>query len=368
MEESIAAGVSIEVDEIDTREIPALARDAEVLAIARAIPMKLIAPVEEQDAAEPAADTVTWGVKAVGADTSPFSGDGIVAAVLDTGIDDSHPAFAGVDIVQKDFTGEGNGDEHGHGTHCAGTIFGRDTDGTRIGVAPGVKRALIGKVLGAEGGSSDQIARAIQWAVDNGANVISMSLGIDFPGLVKDLEASDFPTELATSLALEGYRTNVQLFERLASLIRAQAAFGLVAVTTAAAGNESRRDEDPNFEINVSPPAVAEGIVSVAALGQGAQGLTVAPFSNTGANVSGPGVGIVSAKAGGGLTVKSGTSMATPHVAGLAALWAERIKTISPLGGLEVTSRLIGSATTEGLQPGFDPIDIGAGLVRAPQG
>jgi subtilisin family serine protease len=368
MEESIAAGVSIEVDEIDTREIPALARDAEVLAIARAIPMKLIAPVEEQDAAEPAADTVTWGVKAVGADTSPFSGDGIVAAVLDTGIDDSHPAFAGVDIVQKDFTGEGNGDEHGHGTHCAGTIFGRDTDGTRIGVAPGVKRALIGKVLGAEGGSSDQIARAIQWAVDNGANVISMSLGIDFPGLVKDLEAFGFPTELATSLALEGYRTNVQLFERLASLIRAQAAFGLVAVTTAAAGNESRRDEDPNFEINVSPPAVAEGIVSVAALGQGAQGLTAAPFSNTGANVSGPGVGIVSAKAGGGLTVKSGTSMATPHVAGLAALWAERIKTISPLGGLEVTSRLIGSATTEGLQPGFDPIDIGAGLVRAPQG
>ena len=368
MEESIAAGVSIEVDEIDTREIPALARNSEVLAIARAIPMKLIAPVEEQDGAEPTADTVTWGVKAVGADTSPFSGDGIVAAVLDTGIDDSHPAFAGVDNVQKDFTGEGNGDQNGHGTHCAGTVFGRDTDGTRIGVAPGVKRALIGKVLGAEGGSSDQIARAIQWAVDNGANVISMSLGIDFPGLVKALEELGFPTELATSLALEGYRTNVQLFERLASLIRAQAAFGLVAVTTAAAGNESRRDEDPNFEINVSPPAVAEGIVSVAALGEGPQGLTVAPFSNTGANVSGPGVGIVSAKVGGGLTVKSGTSMATPHVAGLAALWAERIKTISPLGGLELTSRLIGSATTEGLQPGFDPIDVGAGLVRAPQG
>jgi subtilisin family serine protease len=367
VEESIAAGVYVEVDNIDTHTIPALSGNAEVLAIAPVIPMKLIAPVEEQDAAEPTADTVTWGVKAVGADTSPFSGDGIVAAVLDTGIDDSHPAFAGVDIVQKDFTGEGNGDQHGHGTHCAGTVFGRDTDGTRIGVAPGVKRALIGKVLGAEGGSSDQIARAMQWAVDNGANVISMSLGIDFPGLVKELEAFGFPTELATSLALEGYRTNVQLFERLASLIRAQAAFGLVAMTTAAAGNESRRDEDPNFEINVSPPAVAEGFVSVAALGQGTQGLTVAPFSNTGANVSAPGVGIVSAKVGGGLTVKSGTSMATPHVAGVAALWEERIKTISPLGGLEVTSRLIGSATTEGLQPGFDPIDIGAGLVRAPQ-
>jgi subtilisin family serine protease len=363
---SVAAGVSIEVDEIDTRDVPALARDADVLAIARAIPMKLIAPVEVQDAAEPAADTVTWGVRAVGADTSPFSGDGIVVAVLDTGIDDSHPAFEGVDIVQKDFTGEGNGDQHGHGTHCAGTIFGQ-TRNQRIGVAPGVKRALIGKVLGAEGGSSDQIARAIQWAVDNGANVISMSLGIDFPGLVKDLEESGFPTELASSLALEGYRTNVQLFERLASLIRAQAAFGLVAVTIAAAGNESQRDVDPNFEIAASPPAVAEGVVSVAALGEGDQGLTVAPFSNTGANVSGPGVGIISAKLGGGLTVMSGTSMATPHVAGVAALWAERIKAISPLSGLEVTSRLIGSATTDGLQAGIDPFDIGAGLVRAPQ-
>jgi len=360
--------VSVEIDDIDTREIPALARNAEVLAIARAIPMKLIAPVEVQDAVEPAADTVAWGVKAVGADTSPFSGDGTVVAVLDTGIDDSHPAFAGVDIVQEDFTGEGNGDQHGHGTHCAGTIFGRTAGGQRIGVAPGVKRALIGKVLGAQGGSSDQIAKAIQWAVDNGANVVSMSLGIDFPGLVERLqEEAGFPPALATSLALEGYRTNVQLFERLASLIRARAAFGQAAVTVAAAGNESQRAVNPDFEIAVSPPAVAEGVVSVAALGEGAQGLTVAPFSNTGANVSGPGVRIVSAKAGGGLTTMSGTSMATPHVAGLAALWAERIESTSPLSTLELTSRLIGSATTEGLQTGVDPSDIGAGLVRAPQ-
>jgi subtilisin family serine protease len=366
-EESVAAGVSIEVDDIDTHTISTLSGNAEVLAIAPVIPMKLIAPVETQDATQPAADTVTWGVKAVGADTSPFSGDGIVVAVLDTGIDASHPAFAGVDIIQKDFTGEGNGDQHGHGTHCAGTIFGRTTDGTRIGVAPGVKKALIGKVLGAEGGSSGQIVRAIQWAVDNGANVISMSLGMDFPGFQAQLQGAGFPPELATSLALEGYRTNVQLFARLASLILAQETFGQTAVTIAAAGNESQREIDPNFEIAVSPPAVAEGVVSVAALGEGDQGFTVARFSNTGANVSGPGVQIVSAKAGGGLTAKSGTSMAAPHVAGLAALWAERIKAISSLSALQLTSRLIGSATAEGLQAGLDPFDIGAGLVRAPQ-
>ena len=367
-EEAAAAGLAVEVDEIARREIVGLTRNADVLAVAPVIPMRLIEPVEVQAAAEPAAGGTEWGIQAVGADTSPFSGAGIVVAVLDTGIDPSHDAFSGVGLIQQDFTGEGNGDQHGHGTHCAGTIFGRTTNGTRIGVAPGVTTALIGKVLGAEGGSSDQIVRAIQWAIENGANVISMSLGMDFPGAVAGLVRAGLPTELATSRALEAYRANVQLFERLASLIRAQEPFRQPTLIVAAAGNESRRDVNPDFEIAVSPPAVAEGIISVAALGQHAQGLTVARFSNTGANVAAPGVAITSAKPGGGLTSMSGTSMATPHVAGLAALWAERIMQSSgSLNGLQLMARLIGSATSTGLQPGLDPFDIGAGLVRAPQ-
>lgn len=364
-----AAGLSIEVENIYRREIPELTSDNDVLAVAPSIPMKLIAPVDFEVTANPAAnDGIAWGVKAVGADTSPFTGNGIVIAILDTGIDDSHPAFAGVQIVQKDFTGDGNGDEDGHGTHCAGTIFGRDTNGTRIGVARGVKKALIGKVLGTDGGSSEQIVSAIQWAVSKGAHIISMSLGMDFPGFVEALqEENGLPPALATSRALEGYRANVLLFERLASLIRAHGSFIQPTVIIAAAGNESKRDENPDFEIAVSPPAVAEGIISVAALGQGSQGFTVAPFSNTGANVSGPGVGIISAKPGGGFRTLSGTSMATPHVAGVAALWAEKIKSSNQLSALQLSARLIGSSITDGLQSGIDPFDIGAGLVRAPQ-
>jgi subtilisin family serine protease len=107
-------------------------------------------------------------------------------------------------ITERDFTGEGNGDLEGHGTHCAGTIFGRDVSSTRIGVARGVKTALIGKVLGSQGGSSESIVTAIQWAVDNGAHVISMSLGMDFPGFQKQLQQSGLPPELATSLAWKG--------------------------------------------------------------------------------------------------------------------------------------------------------------------
>jgi subtilisin family serine protease len=366
-ESTVPATMSAKVEDLDTRDMPDLRRDADVVAIAPVIPMKLIAPMGPPAAVRAEAATA-WGVTAVGADTSPFTGEGVVVAVLDTGIAKDHPAFAGVEIVEKDFTEEGNGDRHGHGTHCAVTIFGRTSGDMRIGVAPGVTRALIGKVLGAGGGSSDQIVNAIQWAVENGAHVVSMSIGIDFPGLVQRLVGQGFPPALATSRALEGYRANVLLFERLASLVRAQGAFGQTTLMVAAAGNESRRDQNPEFRIAVSPPAVAEGIVSVAALQQGPSGHTVASFSNTGASISGPGVSIVSASPDGDLVSMSGTSMATPHVAGVAALWTQKLMSAGSLSALQLTARLVASGTTDTLSAGFDPFDVGSGMARAPQG
>lgn len=362
-----AANLLVDTQDLSPKEVPGVARSADVLALAPAIPMRLIAPKDVPFPSEPQNTLVAWGIKAVEADTSPFTGEGIVVAVLDTGIDASHPAFIGIELVQRDFTGQGNGDTVGHGTHCAGTIFGRDVEGQRIGVARGVKKALIGKVINVNGGSSEGIVSAIQWAVENGANVISMSLGLDFPGFEKQLRAKGLPDELATSRALEGYRANVVLFERMAGLVQALGAFSRAAIIVAAAGNESRRDENPDFEIGVSPPAVADGIISVAALGQSPTGLTVAPFSNTGASVAGPGVGIVSAKAGGGLTTMSGTSMATPHVAGVAALWAEKINSQGSLNNSSLTARLVGTAGYSALKQGFDITDVGRGLVRAPQ-
>jgi subtilisin family serine protease len=357
--------VKVEVEELDLRGVSALARHDDVPAVAPSMPMRLSAPVGAP--AQPSAAATAWGVKAVGADTSALTGDGIVVAVLDTGIDPTHAAFAGVTLTQKDFTGEGNGDQHGHGTHCAGTIFGRDVNNTRIGVARGVKTALIGKVLGNQGGSSESIVTAIQWAMDNGANVISMSLGMDFPGFQQQLQQGGVPQELATSLALEGYRANVLLFERLAAVVKSLGSFVQSTIIVAAAGNESRRNVNPDFEIAVSPPAVSDGIVSVAALGQSGNVFVVAPFSNTGANVSGPGVAVTSAKLGGGLIDMNGTSMATPHVAGVAALWAQKLKATGALTGFQLMTRLVGTAVQDGLQAGFDPADVGAGMVRAPQ-
>ncbi|HEX5734063.1 MAG TPA: S8 family serine peptidase [Blastocatellia bacterium] len=361
------ASPKVEVDEMKPQAAVNVSQKKSVMAIAPVIPMKLITPVATGAAAAPAADGVAWGVRAVGADTSPFNGEGIVVAVLDTGIDPAHPAFKGVKLTRKNFTSASADDDNGHGTHCAGTIFGRDVDGTRIGIARGVKKALIGKVLGKGGGGSDKIVQAIQWAVNNGANVISMSLGIDFPGYVKELEDDGVPTDIATSMALEGYRSNIMLFERLASFIAAQNAFLQAALLVAAAGNESRMDENPEFEIAVAPPAVADGFVSVAALAQGPQGFLLAPFSNVGARVSGPGVDIQSAKPGGGLTSMSGTSMATPHVAGVAALWAQKLSKAGELTGKLLADRLVGTAATARIKTGFAPHHVGAGMVQAPQ-
>jgi subtilisin family serine protease len=239
---------------------------------------------------------------------------------------------------------------------------------TRIGVAPGVTRALIGKVIGTNGGASDEIVNAIQWAVDQGAHVISMSLGMDFPGFVKQMVEEDgLPIEVATTLALEGYRQNVTLFERMSSLVTAIGPFGQPTLIVAAAGNESERAAAKPFEIACAPPAVSEGIVSVAALGQVGLELDVASFSNTNAIVAAPGVGVTSAKRGGGLVSMSGTSMATPHVAGIGILWAQKILSQGPLRTTEWMARLIASGTRDGLKAGIDPTDIGSGLVQAPQ-
>ncbi len=363
----------ISVESLAKKDLMDLARAPEIEGIAPVMPIKPVAPLNVTDTAPDAQTTFTWGVEATGAAGSPYDGEGITVAVIDSGIDNSHEAFNGVQLLEKDFTGEGNGDSdpHGHGTHCAGTIFGRPKDGLRFGVAPGVQRALIGKIFSKNGGGdTTQIYEAILWAIAEGANIVSMSIGFDFPGMVRDNIKGGVPEDFATSNALEAYRANLLFFEKLAEMIRLRASFGDSAILVAAAGNESKRHIHPDYEITVAPPAAANGIVSVGAVGQGPapdKELSIAAFSNTGPIICAPGVGIHSAKAGGGYHSMDGTSMATPHAAGIAALWAQQLKQNTGFINPEIlTARLIGQAHRNGFSSGTDPVDIGAGLIRAP--
>src|SRR5262245_7392261 len=108
------------VDLADLRpaDVLDLSRDPGVTATAPIMATKLIEPLEVPPSL---AMKTAWGVSTIGADRSSFDGSGIVVAVLDTGIDGGHPVFQGVTLVERDFTGSGNGDRHGHGSHCAGT-------------------------------------------------------------------------------------------------------------------------------------------------------------------------------------------------------------------------------------------------------
>jgi hypothetical protein len=327
------------------------------------MPMMLIRSVKPPAPARTRA-AQAWGIGAVGADRIPNGGEGVVVAVLDTGIEREHPAFAGKSIEVRNFCdGEPDHDADGHGTHCAGTIFGDPVDGTRIGIAPGIDKALIGKVIGERGGSSEAIIRAIYWAQSAGADIISMSLGIDFPGFQKMLvEKHGLDPRAATSIALTGYTMNLRAFDTLSRSIIGQAGLMPGAVVAAAAGNESQA---PEYTIMSAPPSSAADFVSVAALDRR---LTLAPFSNVGAKLAAPGVDIVSAGLGGRLASMSGTSMATPHVAGVAALWASKLvadggnDSFSAAKVIELMRR-----QAQSLEPRVAARDVEWGLVRAPQ-
>lgn len=276
----------------------------------------------------------TWGLQAVDADLSSFTGKGINVAVLDTGFDAAHPDFAGRTITAKSFVeGEDAADGHGHGTHCIGSSCGPRTpaQGPGYGVASEAN-IFAGKVLGADGSGSDStILAGINWALENKCEIISMSLGAD----VRTVHP---PYVTAGRRSLE-----------LGSLI------------IAAAGNNAQRSAgNPGF---VGAPANSPYIMAVAALDSK---LAVADFSAQAldteggeVNIAGPGVDIYSSWPGAQrYNTISGTSMATPHVAGVAALLAES----TGLRAQELWDKLVATARDVSLPAQ----DAGAGLAQAP--
>ena len=232
----------------------------------------------------------TWGVKHIGAGdvhTNGNTGAGIKVAVIDSGIDYTHPELAanyvgGYDFVNNDIDPM---DDNGHGTHVSGTVAAVKKSAGVVGAAPDA--SLYGlKVLGADGsGSFSSVISALQWATDNGIKITNNSYG-----------SSGNPGTLVE----EAFNNS--------------ATAGILHV--AAAGNSGNCGGKGN---NVGYPARYASVVAVAATNQS----DVRPcFSSTGPDVelSAPGVSIKSTIPGGGYDTWSGTSMASPHVAGTAAL------------------------------------------------
>lgn len=273
-------------------EIPAAARDAlaknpniayiEEDGIAYALGV-----VEAEGDAGITAQTLPWGIVKIGADQVQATGNtgaGVKVAVIDTGIDVDHPdlrVLGGYNYVTNNSNYD---DDNGHGTHCAGIIAALNNTTGVVGVAPGA--SLYGvKVLSSTGsGTWTAIAQGIEWAISNKMQVISMSLG-----------------GTSGSTTLQQACTN---------------AWNANIVICTAAGNSGRSSGKGD---TVEYPARYTECIAVAATDSND---VRASWSSTGpkVEVAAPGVSVYSCYYGGGYATMSGTSMATPHVAGLAAL------------------------------------------------
>lgn len=264
----------------------------------------------------------TWGLTRCRVPPSTRSGSGIKVAVLDTGMDLGHPDFIGRSFVTQTFVGQPVQDLHGHGTHCIGTACGpKAPAGTtpRYGIGFNTK-IFVGKVLSNSGsGSSASVLAGMNWAIANRCEVISMSLG------------SQSPVQAAYTNAGAAALRN-----------------GLLIV--AAAGNAAS---------NTGAPANSPTIMAVASLDPS---LIPSSYSNFGKiDIAGPGRDVFSSwpRPTRYKTI-SGTSMAAPHVAGCAALWAQ---SNSAFRGMNLWRQLQLTA----MRLPYPASKVGAGLVLAPK-
>ncbi|MBE9506556.1 MAG: S8 family serine peptidase [Chloroflexi bacterium] len=255
-----------------------------------------------------------------------YDGTGVVVSIVDTGIDIDHPALPnlapGYDFVNDDADAD---DDHGHGTHVGGIVGSNDTSAP--GVAPGAVLMPV-KVLNAAGtGFSSDVIAGVEWAVNQGAHVINLSLASNSAG-----DGSSALSQAVDNAVKSG-----------------------VSVV-AAAGNNG-----PDYQ-TVGSPGDANLAITVGAL---ETLTTIADFSSRGPTLDGrikpdllaPGVDIYSTWVGGGFDTKSGTSMAAPHVVGVVALLLDAY----PATPMLINEALVTTATP---LPDYDSNTQGNGRVN----
>ena len=275
----------------------------EALAAVRANPQ--VAYIERDREVRMVAQTTPWGIDRIDADISstcagdsgqkagssecpgPSTVSNVNAYIIDTGIDQNH---ADLNVVKHlNFTTEANDyDCHGHGTHVAGTVAAKDDTSDVVGVAPGAPLTSV-KVVECDGfGSLRRLIKGVDWVTANAQKPAVANISLDYPDVSRSLDDA----------------------------VRKSADSGVFY--SVAAGNDSGR------ACKYSPARAGagtnNGIVTTAATRRSNE---EARFSNYGRCVDlwAPGTRILSTMLGGGTTTERGTSMATPHVAGTAALY-----------------------------------------------
>lgn len=280
-----------------------------------------VAEIDEGEEVEGEVLGATWGLRATRVPPSRFSGTRIRVAVLDTGMALNHPDFAGRPITSQSFVGQPVQDLNGHGTHCTGTAAGtRSPAGTtpRYGIAYG-SRIFIGKVLTNSGsGTQAGVLAGINWAIANRCEVISMSLGAQIP-----------PQPSYTNAGNAALRRGLLII----------AAAGNSGGATGAPANSPTIMSVASLDPNLAPSVFScHGKIEIAAPGRDVFSSWPMPTR---------------------YRTISGTSMACPHVAGCAALWAQ---SSASLRGMNLWRRLV--ATARRLP--YPRSRVGAGLVQAP--
>lgn len=274
-----------------------------------------------------------------------LDGLGIKVGVIDTGVDPKHPDLVGKTILFRDYIDKKNTlprDDHGHGTHVAGTIAGGNQSGKNIGVAPAAK-LVIAKSFSKTGDSNDaDLLLSLQWMADPDGNP----------------QTQDQPQVVSNSWNLDDveYRNNEPQLEPFCLAIESLEKLGVSVVFSA--GNDGVSGED------IKLPGACPQAITVAATDSGDQ---VPSFSSRGPvwwknqkfnkpDISAPGYNIESADTGGGYKTRSGTSMSVPHIAGAIAL----LKQAAPKAGPNDLKRALYIGATDVEDKGFD-IDSGNG-------